>query len=87
MSPAAVLAGGNVRVGLEDNLWLEKGVLAENYQLVGTRAHDHRDHGRHRDRPTGGAREIGTAQAGAKVMWRVCVFVLALTACAAPALC
>ncbi|WP_282060677.1 3-keto-5-aminohexanoate cleavage protein [Roseobacter litoralis] len=35
---AAVLAGGNVRVGLEDNLWLEKGVLAENWQLV-ERAH------------------------------------------------
>ena len=34
---AAVLAGGNVRVGLEDNLWLEKGVLATNAQLV-TRA-------------------------------------------------
>ena len=31
---ASVLAGGNVRVGLEDNLWLEKGVLAENWQLV-----------------------------------------------------
>ncbi len=31
---AAVLAGGNVRVGLEDNLWLGKGVLAENWQLV-----------------------------------------------------
>ena len=31
---AAVLAGGNVRVGLEDNLWLAKGVLAENWQLV-----------------------------------------------------
>ena len=31
---AAVLAGGNVRVGLEDNLWLEKGVLATNAQLV-----------------------------------------------------
>ncbi len=31
---AAVLAGGNVRVGLEDNLWLEKGVLAQNWQLV-----------------------------------------------------
>ncbi len=31
---AAVLAGGNVRVGLEDNLWLEKGVLASNAQLV-----------------------------------------------------
>ncbi len=32
---ASVLAGGNVRVGLEDNLWLEKGVLATNAQLVG----------------------------------------------------
>ncbi len=31
---AAVLAGGNVRVGLEDNLWLGKGVLATNRQLV-----------------------------------------------------
>ncbi|MFT5114004.1 MAG: hypothetical protein ACI8P9_003337 [Parasphingorhabdus sp.] len=31
---AAVLAGGNVRVGLEDNIWLEKGVLATNAQLV-----------------------------------------------------
>ncbi len=31
---AAMLAGGNVRVGLEDNLWLDKGVLATNAQLV-----------------------------------------------------
>jgi uncharacterized protein (DUF849 family) len=31
---ASVLAGGNVRVGLEDNLWLDKGVLATNEQLV-----------------------------------------------------
>ncbi|MEO1563342.1 MAG: 3-keto-5-aminohexanoate cleavage protein [Pseudomonadota bacterium] len=31
---AAVLAGGNVRVGLEDNLWLGKGQLATNEQLV-----------------------------------------------------
>ena len=31
---AAVLAGGNVRVGLEDNLWLDRGVLASNEQLV-----------------------------------------------------
>ncbi len=30
----AALAGGNVRVGLEDNLWLERGVLASNGQLV-----------------------------------------------------
>ena len=31
---ATVLAGGNVRVGLEDNLWLGKGELATNAQLV-----------------------------------------------------
>jgi len=31
---AAVLAGGNVRVGLEDNLYLERGILASNAQLV-----------------------------------------------------
>jgi len=30
----AVLAGGNVRVGLEDNLYLSRGVLASNGQLV-----------------------------------------------------
>jgi uncharacterized protein (DUF849 family) len=30
----AVLAGGNVRVGLEDNLWLGKGRLATNGALV-----------------------------------------------------
>jgi 3-dehydrocarnitine:acetyl-CoA trimethylamine transferase len=35
---AAVLAGGNVRVGLEDNLWLAKGELATNEALV-ERAH------------------------------------------------
>ena len=31
---AAALAGGNVRVGLEDNLYLERGVMATNAQLV-----------------------------------------------------
>jgi len=31
---AAVLAGGNVRVGLEDNLYVGKGKLATNAQLV-----------------------------------------------------
>ena len=30
----AVLAGGNVRVGLEDNLWLGRGQLATNGALV-----------------------------------------------------
>ncbi len=34
MVAGSVLAGGHVRVGLEDNLWLEKGVLATNEQLV-----------------------------------------------------
>jgi uncharacterized protein (DUF849 family) len=33
----AVLAGGNVRVGLEDNIYLSRGVLASNGELV-TRA-------------------------------------------------
>jgi len=55
---AAVLAGGNVRVGLEDNLWLEKGVLATNAQLV--------------DRAVGivermGARVIGPEEVRAKL--------------------
>ncbi|MEM1232497.1 MAG: 3-keto-5-aminohexanoate cleavage protein [Pseudomonadota bacterium] len=31
---ASVMAGGNVRVGLEDNLMLDRGVLATNAQLV-----------------------------------------------------
>jgi uncharacterized protein (DUF849 family) len=30
----AVLAGANVRVGLEDNIYLSRGVLATNGQLV-----------------------------------------------------
>jgi uncharacterized protein (DUF849 family) len=31
---ASVLAGGNVRVGLEDNIYLSRGVFATNAQLV-----------------------------------------------------
>jgi uncharacterized protein (DUF849 family) len=55
---AAVLAGGNVRVGLEDNLWLDKGVLATNAQLV--------------DRAVGivermGARVLGPAEVRARL--------------------
>ena len=34
MAAQAVILGGNVRVGLEDNLYLKKGVLASNGQLV-----------------------------------------------------
>ncbi|MEC8274323.1 MAG: 3-keto-5-aminohexanoate cleavage protein, partial [Pseudomonadota bacterium] len=31
---AAALAGGNIRVGLEDNLYLDRGVFSTNAQLV-----------------------------------------------------
>jgi uncharacterized protein (DUF849 family) len=34
MVAQAVLLGGNVRVGLEDNIYLDKGVFASNGQLV-----------------------------------------------------
>ena len=34
MVAQAMLNGGNVRVGLEDNIYLEKGVFATNEQLV-----------------------------------------------------
>jgi uncharacterized protein (DUF849 family) len=34
MVAQSVLLGGNVRVGLEDNLYLDKGVLATNAELV-----------------------------------------------------
>jgi uncharacterized protein (DUF849 family) len=34
MVAQAVLLGGNVRVGLEDNLFLDKGKLASNGELV-----------------------------------------------------
>jgi 3-keto-5-aminohexanoate cleavage enzyme len=34
MNVHAMLMGGHVRVGLEDNIYLEKGVLATNVQLV-----------------------------------------------------
>ena len=34
MVAQSLLLGGNVRVGLEDNLYLDKGVLASNTQLV-----------------------------------------------------
>ena len=34
MAAVAVAMGGNVRVGLEDNIYLDRGVLASNGQLV-----------------------------------------------------
>jgi uncharacterized protein (DUF849 family) len=45
MAALAVIMGGNVRVGLEDNLYLERGVLATNAQLVEKSARIVRDLG------------------------------------------
>jgi uncharacterized protein (DUF849 family) len=45
MAALAVVLGGNVRVGLEDNLYLERGVLATNEQLVEKAARIVRDIG------------------------------------------
>src|SRR5206468_4607135 len=39
MTTLAILTGGHVRVGLEDNLFLKKGVLARNEELVARARH------------------------------------------------
>jgi len=39
MVAQAMLLGGHCRVGLEDNLYLEKGVLASNGELVSKAKH------------------------------------------------
>ena len=51
----AVLAGGNVRVGLEDNLMLSRGVLATNGELVERAVDDPRWHERACARARAGA--------------------------------
>ena len=56
---ATVLAGGHIRVGLEDNIWLEKGVLATNAQLV-ERSNDCDQHGRDLDDTRASARKDAT---------------------------
>ena len=50
MVAQAVLMGGHVRVGLEDNLWLDKGVYASNGDLVTARLRDRPAAGRARAR-------------------------------------
>ena len=62
---AAVIAGGNVRVGLEDNLWLDKGVLATNAQLVERAVTVDREHRRAGHRTRGSAQEAEPHQARA----------------------
>ncbi len=58
MAALAVILGGHVRVGLEDNLYLERGVLATNEQLVEKAARIVRDLG---------ARTLTPAQAREKL--------------------
>ena len=59
--------GGNVRVGLEDNLYLSRGRLATNAELVGARRRDPRGDERARARAGRGA---GAARAAARVAER-----------------
>ena len=51
----SVLLGGHVRVGLEDNLYLSKGVKATNAQLVERARPSSRRWARRWPRPTRGA--------------------------------
>jgi 3-keto-5-aminohexanoate cleavage enzyme len=47
IGPAAIVAGGNVRVGLEDSIYITKGVLAEsNAQMVAKMKHLSEEMGR-----------------------------------------
>jgi uncharacterized protein (DUF849 family) len=62
MVAQAVLLGGNVRVGLEDNLYLEKGVLATNGQLVEKAARIVRDLGATVLGPADARRKLGLNQ-------------------------
>ena len=66
----AVLLGGHVRVGLEDNLYLERGVLASNAQLVEKAVQDRRGARRARARAGRGARPARPQDAGLSAMPR-----------------
>ena len=58
----APLVGGNVRVGLEDNIWLERGVKATNGAARRAGGDDPRGDERPRARPGRDAREAAAAQ-------------------------
>ncbi|WP_434560428.1 3-keto-5-aminohexanoate cleavage protein [Pseudomonas sp. Z5-35] len=64
MAAQAVLLGGNVRVGLEDNLWLDKGVLATNGQLVERAGEILSRLGARLLTPAEGRKKMGLAQRG-----------------------
>ena len=69
----AVLAGGNIRVGLEDNIWLKRGVLATNADSGGAGGGDRREHGSPGARPGGSAREALAAQVEAALAAPPCI--------------
>jgi uncharacterized protein (DUF849 family) len=62
MVAQAVLLGGNVRVGLEDNLYLERGVLATNGQLVAKAVRIVRDLGARTLSPAEARQKLGLNQ-------------------------
>ncbi|HYY47762.1 MAG TPA: 3-keto-5-aminohexanoate cleavage protein [Thermoplasmata archaeon] len=61
MTTMAILLGGHVRVGLEDNLYLKKGVLARNEELVARARHLADDLGREVATPDEARRIMGLA--------------------------
>jgi len=63
MVAQAILLGGNVRVGLEDNLYLERGVLATNGQLVEKAIRIVRDLGARPLTPAQARQKLGLKQA------------------------
>ena len=58
MTTMAILTGGHVRVGLEDNLYLKKGILARNEELVARARHLSEDL----------QREVATSDEARKIM-------------------
>jgi uncharacterized protein (DUF849 family) len=62
MVAQAVLLGGNIRVGLEDNLYLERGVLATNGQLVEKAVRIVRDLGARTLTPAEARQKLGLKQ-------------------------
>ncbi len=64
MAAEAVAQGGNLRVGLEDNLYLAKGEFASNGQLVEKAAQIVREHGAEPAEPARAREILGLAPAG-----------------------
>ena len=63
MTTMSILMGGHVRVGLEDNLYLRKGVLARNEDLVERARHVAEDHQREIATPDEARRIMGLPRA------------------------